>query len=111
MNSEITTPEQLKVQLDNSAMMLLYFYNDNCAPCIALRPKVEAMISEEFPEMKQFYINAEKYSFIAATHEVFASPTIIIFVNGMESLRFSKFVSVYDLSEKIGRYYNMIFGI
>ena len=32
--------------------VLLYFYNDDCAPCISLRPKVEELMQKRFPKMK-----------------------------------------------------------
>ncbi len=110
MTTELSTSNELQQQLNCSPAILLYFFNDNCAPCIALRPKVEAMLSEEYPEMRQFYINAAKLPELAAANGVFASPTIIAFFEGRETFRVSKFVSIYELSEKIGRSYTMIFG-
>jgi thioredoxin 1 len=110
MKTEITSQNALDQLNSNSPALLLYFYNDSCAPCVALRPKVETMITEEFPKMSYSYINAAQYPELAASNGVFASPTIVVFFDGKETFRVSKYISIDELSGRIGRYYEMIFG-
>lgn len=93
---------------DNAAV-LLYFYNDNCAPCKILRPKVQEMISTDFPEIEFRLINAEKYPATTASYGVFASPTLLVFFEGKEYIRESKNISISELHDKIERIYRMIF--
>ncbi|MFH1119687.1 MAG: thioredoxin family protein [Bacteroidota bacterium] len=92
-----------------SPALLLYFYNDSCAPCVALRPKVETMMMENFPEMDHAYINAAQFPELAASNGVFASPTIIVQFDGKENFRVSKYISIDELAGRIGRYYGMLF--
>jgi thioredoxin 1 len=89
--------------------ILLYFYNDNCAPCKLLRPKVQALIESDFPAMEFFLINTEQSPEVAAEFGVFASPTILVFFEGKEFIRESKNVSISELHFKIVRYYNLLF--
>lgn len=89
--------------------VLLYFSTDRCAPCISLRPKVFDLLVNKFPRMKMELIDAEGSPEISAQFSVFASPTIILFFDGKETRRFSKYISVDELEESIKRYYQMIF--
>ncbi|MDO9258107.1 MAG: thioredoxin family protein [Bacteroidales bacterium] len=93
---------------DNTAV-LLYFYNDNCAPCKILRPKVQELVQDNFPRIEFRLINAEQHPALSAQHGVFASPTLIVFFEGKEYIRESKNISISELHDKIERIYNMIF--
>jgi len=106
--SHIST-EVLQKEIEQSAAVLVYFYSDRCAPCISLRPKVENLLQESFPEMKLKYIDSEKQPKIAAQHSVFANPTLLLFFDGHEHTRLSKYVSISQLSEIIGRPYHLLF--
>lgn len=106
----IKTYAEFEEAIKSSKGLLLYFYNDNCAPCIALRPKVQAMLNEEFSKMHSFLINTVDFPELAVSHNVFSSPTILIFFEGVEYFRVSKYVSVHEMALRIGRYYNLLFS-
>jgi thiol-disulfide isomerase/thioredoxin len=89
--------------------VLLYFYNDHCAPCQILRPKIQEMAETDFPLIEFRLINAEENAATTAQYGVFASPTLLVFFEGKEYIRESKNISVYELHDKIERIYNMIF--
>lgn len=95
--------------IKESQALLIYFYSDHCAPCISLRPKVEQVLREDYPEMNLQLINSELFPEITAAFSVFAFPTLILFFEGKEHQRFSKYVSVQQLHESIGRPYSLIF--
>ena len=100
---------EIQSLISDKTIVLLYFYNDNCAPCKVLRPKVQEMVIEDFPNIKFQLINAEQYPATSAEYGVFASPTLLIFIEGKEYIRESKNISVSELHDKIERYYNMVF--
>jgi thioredoxin 1 len=110
MKTNISSQPDLTHSISQSPALLLYFYNDSCAPCVALRPKVEVMVTGEFPKMNHSYINAAKFPELSASNGVFASPTIVVFFDGKETFRVSKYISIDELAGRIGRYYEMIFG-
>ena len=89
---------------------LVYFFSNHCAPCLSLRPKIEEMINAKFPKMKLVFIDAEAHPEISASYQVFASPTILLFFDGRETKRFSKYISTAELEQTVGRYYEMIFN-
>jgi len=67
------------------------------------------MVSEDFPEMKIVFINSEKSPDIPAHYGVFANPAILIFFEGQEFRRYSKYISISQLGGEIERIYNMLF--
>lgn len=89
--------------------VLLYFYNDSCAPCKILRPKVQNLIESDFPNIDFQLVNADQYPAISAQFGVFSSPTILVFFEGKVFIRESKNISISELHEKIERIYKMIF--
>ena len=95
--------------IKGKAAVLLYFYNDNCAPCLILRPKVQDLVRTEFPKMEFRLINAELYPATAAHYGVFTSPTLLVLFEGKEYIRESKNISISELHNKIERIYRMIF--
>lgn len=108
MNNEISTLEELQGIITNKPAVLAYFYNDNCAPCLSLRPKVIEMIDEHFPKMELRFVNSDKGE-IPAHYGVYDNPTLLIFFDRKEYIRVSKYVSTHQLAEQIQRYYDMVF--
>ena len=100
----------LKEIIRQEAAVLAYFKNDNCAPCLALRPKVEAMINEQFPEVKFVIVDSLLNPDLNGEFQVFANPTLLVFFDGKEYIRKSKYVSIPELQAEIGRLYGMMFG-
>ncbi len=108
MQNEIDSLEELQNIITEKAASLAYFYNDNCAPCLSLRPKVIEMIEEKFPKMELHFINSEKRD-IPAHFGVYDNPTLLVFFDRKEYIRASKYVSTIQLAEQIQRYYDMMF--
>lgn len=108
MQKEITSLEELQSIISEEPAVLAYFYNDNCAPCISLRPKIIEMVDNNFPKMQLYFVNSDKRK-ISSNYAVYDNPTILIFFDRKEYIRASKYVSTAQLSDQIMRYYSMIF--
>jgi thiol-disulfide isomerase/thioredoxin len=93
----------------NNKAVLLYFFNNGCAPCRVLRPKIQELIENEFPEMHFILIDTVNFPSTAAEYGVFSSPTIIVFFENKEYIRESKNISISELYTKIDRFYSMIY--
>jgi len=109
MKNEIETIEQMNAHIADNEASMVYFYNDHCAPCLSLRPKVVNLIEKSFPKMKLTFVNSEKFPDLPAGLQVFANPTLIIFFDGKEYRRKSKYVSIQELAAEIDRPYQLIF--
>jgi thioredoxin 1 len=99
----------MDIRIPDQIAVMLYFYNDNCAPCKVLRPKVQQMVESEFPHIEFRLVNAEHNLSTTAQFDVFAAPTILCFFEGKEYIRESKNISISELHDKIERIYNMVF--
>jgi len=99
----------IQKSINEKQALLLYFYNDSCAPCKVLRPKVQELVETEFPEMEFILINAENHPSVSAEFGVFASPTILVFFESKEYIRESKNISISELHNKIERIYSLLF--
>jgi len=109
MENEINSLENLQQLVDTEKALLIYFFSDRCAPCVSLRPKVSEMIEGDFNEMKLVFVNSEKNPEIPAHFSVFANPSIIVFFEGREFRRYSKYISINELGGDIQRIYGMVF--
>ncbi len=107
--SNISNLDELVQVIQQETASIVYFYNDDCPPCLSLRPKVEDLISNTFQKMKLLWVNSKNHPEIPAHYHVFANPTILIFFEGKEFKRFSKYVSINELEQSIERYYNLVF--
>jgi len=101
--------QDIEKLITEKAAVLLYFYNDNCAPCKILRPKVQELVQDNFPNIEFRLINAEQFPATSAQFGVFASPALLVFFEGKEYIRESKNISIGELHDKIERIYSMIF--
>jgi thiol-disulfide isomerase/thioredoxin len=99
----------LNNRIDQEKAILVYFYNDDCPPCIALRPKVEQLMVHFFPRMKLEFINSKSNPAIPVAFNVFSNPSLLIFFEGKEFKRFSKYISIKELEEAILKYYTLLF--
>lgn len=102
----ITTLEQI---IQEKSALLVYFQNNHCPPCMSLRPKVETMIRNKFEKMDLMFIDSFENPTLTAHFGIFAHPTLLVFFEGKEYFRASKYVSTQELSSKIQRPYHLIF--
>lgn len=102
--------ETLGLHIEKHPALLVYFTSPQCVACKSLRPKVEQMAKLHFPEMKYLLVDASQSPSMTSEASVYSAPTLIVYFEGKEYIRESKYISVEQLKEKIGRYYNMMFG-
>ncbi|MCF8365127.1 MAG: thioredoxin family protein [Bacteroidales bacterium] len=109
MENQIESLAELKNLAETEKGLLIYFYSDRCAPCLSLRPKVAQMVADDFEGLKLVFINSEQKPEIPAHFGVFANPSIIVFFEGKEFRRYSKYISISELGGDIDRVYKMVF--
>jgi len=103
------TPEELREKVANTPGIVLYFKNDRCAPCMALRPKIEELIQSQFPSMEFMIVDTVQQPLLSSEYNVFANPTILVFFEGREYIRKSKYIGTSELEQDIERLYQMVF--
>jgi len=106
---EIYNLQELQALITHENGLLLYFSNDACSVCKVLRPKVQELIRDEFPEMRLFYVDIEKSPLISGQYRVFSIPTILVYFQGREQVRFSRNIAMHQLKDAIKRPYSLVF--
>ena len=96
-------------EINSEKGLLLYFSGDSCSVCKVLKPKVAGLLQEKFPLMRSLYVDIEKSPVIAGQFRVFTMPTILIFFEGKEQVRYSRNISMHQLEASIARPYQLLF--
>jgi thiol-disulfide isomerase/thioredoxin len=108
MTEQDFTLDEIEAIIQNELGVLLYFSTPTCNVCKALKPKVIEAFDENFPLIKQYFIDASKSPEIAASFQVFSVPTLLIFLDAKEFARESRNLSIPLLVDKIRRPYEIM---
>jgi thioredoxin-like negative regulator of GroEL len=87
--------------IENNNLIIVYFSGDKCAVCSTLKPKIEMLVGQQYPQLPIIEIETEKFPEIAARYNVFSVPVIILFVEKREQVREARNVSISGFSQKI----------
>lgn len=101
--------DALQAKIHKEKAVLLYFSSPSCSVCKVLKPKVAELLRTKFPLMLSHYVDTEKSPVISGQFSVFTIPTILIFFEGKEQVRYSRNISMHQLEAAIERPYQLIF--
>jgi len=101
--------QELQTLIEQKKGVLLYFSSDTCSVCKVLKPKVSELLTSKFPLLSVRYVNTELSPMIAGQYRVFTIPTLLIYFEGKEQLRYSRNISISQLEESLSRPYNLVF--
>lgn len=105
----IYSEEQLKKIINENTAVTAYFSTKDCNVCKILKPKIIDLLSSEFPKIKFVYVNVNNHRELAAQNSVFSVPTILLYVEGRETMRYSRNINLSEFSDTVERIYRMIF--
>ena len=105
----IYSMEALEAALEHEKGVLLYFSSESCSVCKVLKPKVADLLHAKFPLMRSYYVDTEKSPVIAGQFRIFTIPSILLFFEGKEQVRYSRNISMHQLEASISRPYGFIF--
>ena len=100
--------KELEAIISQNTGVLLYFWADNCAVCSDLRPKVKKLFDDKFPAITQIYLEANQHKEVSLHFSVFTVPTLIVFLDGKETIRETRAMSLVRLSDELLRPYGMM---
>ena len=105
----IASSEELKKSINENEILLVYFGNETCGVCTDMKPKVELML-KKYPNIKSVYVEVEKLFKVASEYTMFTIPGIIVFIEGKETIREVRHISIRELDMKLNRYYELLFA-
>lgn len=100
--------EQLNNFIKENEFTMLYFSGHNCGVCADLLPKVKKLL-EDYPKISFVEIEVSNSPEITGDFNIFTLPGILVYINGKETIREARFISIDILEDKINRYYSMLF--
>jgi thioredoxin-like negative regulator of GroEL len=109
LDSDIRSIAELTEIVNSEPAALLYFSTSTCSVCKVLKPKVKALLSDDFPEIAFRYVNIEEFPEVSGQFSVFTVPTILVYFDGNEVIRKSRNVGVSELAAEINRPYQLFF--
>jgi thioredoxin-like negative regulator of GroEL len=106
----INNLEEIKEKIDSKEALILYFSSKNCSVCSVLKPKVEKEVLANFDKIDFYEIKSDENLDISSYFGVFQAPTILFYLDGKESLREGRNVSIGAFCSAIKRPYKMFYG-
>lgn len=96
---EITKENFEKEVLQSGVPVILDFWGPQCVPCMALKPQVEALESENADRLKIGAVEAPKNRRLCLELKVLSLPTFLFYKDGKEVERMSGSVTLQAVRE------------
>ena len=94
------TIEELVTYIEEQQLVLLFIKTENCGVCDVMLRKVNYVL-ENYDYVEKIEILLQDMQEVAGRYAVFTGPTILLFHNGKEILRESRFISLENLERTI----------
>ncbi|MDR0267577.1 thioredoxin family protein [Paenibacillus sp.] len=92
--------EQIKDQLRARPLFLLLIKTDQCGVCDSVLNKLERFLPD-FPDVHGGYVRMEDAPEISGEYLVFTAPTLLMFAEGKEVFRQSRFILMGDVEKNV----------
>lgn len=102
------TIETIEKKLASELAVGLYFSAPTCNVCHALKPKLLSAFKANFSQLDVISIDISETPEIASHFNVFAIPTLLVYLDCKEFLRKSRHMSVDQVVEEIKRPYDIM---
>ncbi len=107
--NNISSNEGLKKVINENKIVLVYFGNETCGVCVDMKPKIQNILSK-YPEIKSAYVDVGRLVKVASQNNIFTIPGILVFIEGKETIREARHISVPEIDRKLNRYYELLFS-
>jgi len=100
VNADIFEKEVVQSEIP----VLVDFWGPQCAPCLALMPKVEGLVEKYGEKLKITKVDASKNRRLCLNLKVFGLPTFLFYKNGKEVERLSgNALKIEEIEEAVGK--------
>ena len=93
--------------LKSTQAVLLLFGGLQCGVCQAIKPKLECLMEQQYPEVALVYVDCAKSPDICAQHGVFSLPVVQLYIEGRLYVEHSRSFSLVKLGDEIDRIYRL----
>ncbi|TCZ77064.1 thioredoxin [Paenibacillus albiflavus] len=106
--NEITTQAEWETRIHNYPMCVLFIKTEHCGVCDAVLDKTKALLTK-YPEVDFSLVHMQDHPDISSAYLVFTAPTILLFIEGKEVYRASRFVLMTELDTTIQKWHEIIY--
>lgn len=102
----VATALQLE-QLKSGPALFILFGGAHCGVCLVIKPKLESLLAQHFPDIALAYIDCEQHPEICAQHDVFSLPVTKLYIEGQLCLELARSFSLKELLAQVERIYRL----
>ncbi|QOG13008.1 thioredoxin family protein [Arcobacter sp. FWKO B] len=102
------TKQEIDELIQTKLGVMIYFEGTNCSVCSVLKPKIDTMFKENFSKIERIYIKADEEPQLSADFVVFSVPTVLVYLDGKEFMRYSRNISLVQMENDLKRLYEML---
>lgn len=106
----ISSAEQYEQAVQSQPAVAVYFKGSNCSVCNVLLPKLEAMLTDDFPQIPLTVVDAEATPDLAAQNTILTVPGLLVYLDGKIFLREIRHINLDRLRNDLRRPYELLFG-
>ncbi|MFZ5442224.1 MAG: thioredoxin family protein [Myxococcota bacterium] len=114
MSDHLTTREALEGLLEDlvhgNPGAVVLFTDAGCHVADAVEPKVSALLREQFPLMRFTVVSRSDSPHLVNRLGIVAFPTVVVWFDGKETVRFVRAFSMDAVAQAIERPYAILFG-
>ena len=89
---------------------LVMYGGADCRVCVAVKPKLEAMLAAEFPRMEGVYLDCQGgAAAICAQQGLFSIPVVQVWFESRKYAEFVRVFSVHEVRDAIAKPYQLAF--
>lgn len=107
MNNE--SLEEILHSIKDNKLSLILASTKNCEVCTSIEPRVEYLVNK-YPNINYKHIFIDLMIKASGEFTIFTVPTIIMFAQGKEVHRESRFIDFQNLEFEISRWYDYLFN-
>jgi len=104
----MNTIENIEKTIKENMAVMVYFSAPTCNVCHALKPKLLEELEKNFSKFEVQSVDISVEEDIAPHFDVYAIPTVLIFLDGKEFIRKSRHMSVSEVMSEIKRPYELM---
>lgn len=102
----ISASVQLEQLKSNPALFVL-FGGPHCGVCVVIKPKIEILMAQNFPDMALAYVDCEQTPDVCAQYGVYSLPVVKLYIEGQLCLEMARSFSLKELASQIERIYSL----
>ncbi|MBL1270877.1 MAG: thioredoxin family protein [Oceanospirillales bacterium] len=103
----VTREEALAELVGTSSAVLVLYGGETCGVCQAVKPQLERLARDEFPELVLAYVDCQASASVCAARSIFSLPVIHLWFQGQRFAEFARVFSIGDVRTALERPYRL----